>query len=90
MFGCESAAVARASCRNRSRRSRIAGDRGRQHLDRDGAAQPGIARAIHLAHPAGADAVEDLVVPEGLEHGTATIILTVVRLTYRSVPHASS
>ena len=47
-----------------------------QHLDRDGAAEPRVARAVHLAHAAGADAIEDLVVAEGLEHGTATIILT--------------
>ena len=76
MFGCESAAVARASWRNRARRSGIAGDVGGQHLDRDGPAETRVARAVDLAHAAGADAIEDLVVPEGLEHGTATIILT--------------
>jgi hypothetical protein len=48
----------------------VAGDRGRQHLDRDGATQPGIARAVHLAHPACADPVEDSVLPERLEHRT--------------------
>ena len=77
MFGCESAAAARASRRNRSRRSGSPATLGGQHLDRDGAAEPRVARAVDLAHPAGADPIEDLVVPEGLEHGTATIILTV-------------
>jgi hypothetical protein len=48
----------------------------RQQLDRDGPAKPRVARAVDLAHPAGANPVEDLVVPEVLDHGTATIILT--------------
>ena len=42
----------------------IAGDLGGEHLDRDGAAKPGVASAIDLAHPAGADPIEDFVVPE--------------------------
>ena len=39
-----------------------------QHFDRDGAAQARVARAIDLAHPARADAVEDFVTAERLEH----------------------
>ena len=35
--------------------------RRRQHLDRDVALQPLVARPVHLAHPAGADRREDLV-----------------------------
>ena len=54
----------------------IAGQLGGHHLDRDGAAETCVAGAIDLAHPAGADPVEDLVLPEGLEHRLATIILT--------------
>ena len=68
MFGCESAAAARASARKRSRRSGSPATVGSEHLDRDRAAEPRVARAIDLAHPAGADPVEDLVVPERLEH----------------------
>ncbi len=40
---------------------RIVGDRRQQHLDRDVAIQLGIARAIHLAHAAGAEGGEDFV-----------------------------
>ena len=55
---------------------RIVGDRRRQHFDRDGAAETRIAGAEDFAHAPGADALEDLVMAEGLEHGTPTIILT--------------
>ena len=41
----------------------VDGERRRQNLDRDLAAQPRIARSIHLAHPAGADGGEDLYGP---------------------------
>jgi hypothetical protein len=40
----------------------------RQHLDRDRPAEPRIARAVDLAHSTGADPVEDLVVPDGVQH----------------------
>jgi hypothetical protein len=40
---------------------RIAGERRRQHLDGHVAAQPRVAGAIHLANPARADEVADLV-----------------------------
>jgi hypothetical protein len=40
----------------------------RQHLDRDGPAEPGIARTVDLAQAAGADSIEDVVVPEGVKH----------------------
>jgi predicted MFS family arabinose efflux permease len=46
----------------------IAGESWRHHLDRHGPAEPRIARAVDLAHPAGADSVEDLVVPDGVKH----------------------
>ena len=36
----------------------------RQDLDRDESVEARIARAIHLAHPAGSDGVENLVRPE--------------------------
>ena len=42
----------------------IAGQAGRQHLDRDGAVETGVPGAVHLAHPPGADGAEDLVRPE--------------------------
>ena len=47
MFGC-SADAARASCSKRSTRS--GGKFRRQHLDCHGAVQPGIVRAVDLAH----------------------------------------
>src|SRR5206468_11928444 len=40
-----------------------------KNLDRDIALQPRVARAIHLAHPAGADGGDDLI---GSEAGTGT------------------
>ena len=43
----------------------MAGHRGRQNLDRDVAAEPGIGRAIDLSHPAGADRGGDAVLSEG-------------------------
>ena len=53
---------------NRSRRSGSAAMSAADHLERDRAAEPRVARAIQLAEPAGADAIEDLVVAERLEH----------------------
>ena len=55
---------------------RIAGDLWADDFDRDSAAEPRIARAEDLAQPARADPLEDLVVSEALDHGSATIILT--------------
>src|SRR5688572_8015079 len=40
---------------------RIAGHRGREHLDGDRPLQIAVGRAIHLAHPAGTDGGEDLI-----------------------------
>ena len=51
----------RASSSKRRSRVGIGGKAGGQRLDRDVAAEARIARAIHLAHPAGADEPEDLV-----------------------------
>ena len=51
----------------------------RQYFDRDGTSQPRIARAVHLAHAAGADPVEDFVLAQRLEHRSATIIIVRVR-----------
>ena len=62
----------------------IVGDVRGEHFDRDRAAEPRVAGAIDLAHPAGADPVENLVVRERLEHRTATIILTASR---ERLPH---
>ena len=42
----------------------IGGDRGQEHLERDLAIQPGIAGAIHLAHPSGPEPGEDLELTE--------------------------
>ena len=48
----------------------VAGDVGRQHLQRDVAAELGVAGAIDLAHSASAQLGEDFVVAEGLaDHG---------------------
>jgi hypothetical protein len=49
--------------------NRIGGNVGGQHLDRDRPAETGVACTVDLAQAAGADAIEDLVVAEGLEHG---------------------
>jgi hypothetical protein len=46
-----------------------AGDFRRQHLQRDVASQPQVARAIHLAHPAGAQRVDDFVPTESAPRG---------------------
>ena len=43
---------------------RIGPKRGRQHLERDVAAQPAVVGAIDLAHPADADDGGDLIRPE--------------------------
>ena len=40
---------------------RIGGERGRQHFDGHVAAEPRVARAVDLAHPAGANEREDIV-----------------------------
>ena len=39
----------------------IARERGGQHLDRDVAAEPRVARAVHLAHPARTKRADDLI-----------------------------
>ena len=61
MFGWLSAASTRASRSNRDRRSGSCDQRRRQDLQRDVALQPHVARAIDLAHPAGAEQPLDLV-----------------------------
>ena len=69
MCGCESCADV---CASRVKRVRIAGivrELGRQHLDRDGAVEPEIARAIDDRHPAAADlALELVLAAEGGDH----------------------
>ena len=42
-----------------------------QHLDGDVALEPGVARAIHLAHSAGADRRDDLVDADAVTRGKA-------------------
>jgi hypothetical protein len=41
----------------------------RQHLDRDITPEPGVGGAVHLAHAAGAERRDDLVVPEAGPRG---------------------
>ena len=48
---------------------RIGGERGGQHLDGDRAVEPRVARAIDLAHPAGAEGRQDLVRAEFRSRG---------------------
>ena len=55
MLGWLSAATTRASRSKRASACAFGGEPLGEHLDRDVALQPGVARAIHLAHPAGAD-----------------------------------
>ena len=55
MFGWLRAAAARASRSNAAEAIGIVGERGGQDLDRDVAAEPRVARAIDLAHAAGAE-----------------------------------
>ena len=64
MLGWFSAATARASRSNRSRRSGSAAMRVRQHLQRDLAAQLRVFGEEDLAHAAGADGADDPVVAE--------------------------
>ena len=58
---------------------RIGGDLGRQHLERDIAAEPRIVRAIDVAHPAGTEGRQDLVGADALTlrevHGERRILL---------------
>ncbi len=42
-------------------RGDVGGQSGREHLDRNDAIEPRVAASIHLAHPAGADCIEDFV-----------------------------
>ena len=64
MFGWFSAPAARASCSKRREPVGVGGERRGQHLDRDLAAEPRVARAVDLAHPAGAERRDDLVGPQ--------------------------
>src|SRR3954468_4417467 len=50
----------------------ITADLRRNSLDRNRTTQPGIAGAIHLADPVGADMLEELVLTECFEHRPAT------------------
>ena len=70
MCGWLSAASVRASRSKRCFKSAFVGDVRGQHLDRDGAVQARVARAIDLAHAAAANRVHHLVRPQaktGLE-----------------------
>ena len=49
----------------------IGGDRSRQDLDRDVAIEARVAGAIHLAHTAGAERLQDLVAAEAVPAGRA-------------------
>ncbi len=61
MCGWLRAATARASRSKRWRRSGLAASLLGEHLDRDEAIEPGVARLIHLAHSPGADQPQDFV-----------------------------
>ena len=67
MLGWEIFAAARASSTSRSWR-RPDGQRLPLELQRDGAADLGVARAIDIAEDAFADAFEQIVVRDGTEH----------------------
>ena len=66
MLGCESAATALASGWKRASESRVVGEVLRQHLDRDVALEARVARAVDLAHAAGAERRQDLVRAEAV------------------------
>ena len=61
MLGCESAAIAFASAWKRVQRVAVVDEVLGQHLDRDVALEARVARAVHLAHAAGAERRQDLV-----------------------------
>ena len=65
MLGCESAAIALASAWKRDERVGVV-EVLRQHLDRDVALEPRVARAVDLAHAARAERRQDLVRAEAL------------------------
>ena len=65
MLGCDRRLAARASSSKRRSRSASAAQPGGQRLDGDVAAEPRVARPMHLAHPAGANQGPRLV---GAEH----------------------
>ena len=61
MFGWFNPATVRASRSNRASRSACDATSARQHLERHVAPEPGVARAVHLAHSARAQRGYDLV-----------------------------
>ena len=67
----------------------IAGERRRQHLDRDVAIQLRIARAIDLAHAAGAEQADNAIEPEGGAGREATVGLVRVcdDVPWRPIQH---
>ena len=69
MFGWLRLPAALASCSNRRRRSGSAWNDGGRILIGDVALQLGIARAIDLAHPAGAECPDDLEAAEPIARG---------------------
>jgi hypothetical protein len=60
----------------------VVSDAGRKNLDRDVAVQPGVARAIDLAHAASSDRRDDFVGPETIAnskgHGDPDDLLTLI------------
>ena len=64
MFSWSSLAAARASCLNRRHALRVAGGFGRQDLQRDDAAEFGVAGLQHRGHAADADGLDQFEVPQ--------------------------
>ena len=79
MFGWLSAASTLRLALEARQAVAVRGEGVGQDLDRDVALQPGVARAIHLAHAACADSREDLVGADaragGMRHATAILSL---------------
>ena len=64
---------------------------GGQHLDGDVAAEPGVARSIHLAHAAGAERRDDLVGAEpSADHGRGSCFSLAVQPSTTAIGSCSS
>ena len=83
MCGCESCEIVLRLALEALAELRVDGEMRRQHLDRDRALEPRVARPVDLAHPARADRRDDLVGAEpsaGTErHGCAASYHRVLR-----------
>ena len=68
---------------------RVGGDIGRQHLERDIAAEPVIVGPIHVAHSAGAEPGEDPVGPDHLPMSIASEVYCVRCALHCVIPSAA-